>query len=78
MLTTLAKLLRKKLRGDAAPAVPEESAIYESLAMTEELREALFPTTPRMVSAIFERPLPPLTRPRDTPSGPDSNSFLIV
>ena len=42
---------REALRDESAP-------IYESLAMTDELREALFPTTPQMVSAIFDRPAP--------------------
>jgi hypothetical protein len=60
MLKSLASLFKNK--GDAASAlipgaVPEEEApIYMELAMTDEMREALFPTTPRMVSAIFERP----------------------
>jgi hypothetical protein len=42
---------------ETPPAVRDEhTAIYQSLAMTEDIREALFPTSPRMVSAIFERP----------------------
>jgi hypothetical protein len=38
------------------PPKAEDAPIYQSLALTGEMREALFPTTPRMVSAIFDRP----------------------
>ena len=69
MLKSLASMLMKK-PADPAPQTPaapapshdapklvkdENTPIYQSLAMTEEMREALFPTTPQMVSAIFER-----------------------
>jgi hypothetical protein len=37
----------------------ENTPIYQSLAMTEELRDALFPKSPQMVSAIFERKAAP-------------------
>jgi hypothetical protein len=40
---------------DDAAIQRDEAPIYGSLAMTEELREALFPTTPKMVSTIFDR-----------------------
>jgi hypothetical protein len=39
-----------------AAVMDENVPIYQQLAMTDELREALFPTTTRMVSTIFERP----------------------
>ena len=86
---SFASLLQKK-PPEAAPAAAdsakdEDAPIYESLALTEELREALFPTRPRMVSAIFERPLysSPLTAPapQTEPAPPlarDSGSFPIV
>ncbi|HEX4084431.1 MAG TPA: hypothetical protein VHY22_05960 [Chthoniobacteraceae bacterium] len=45
----------------------EHAPIYQSLAMTEELREALFPTTPQMVSAIFERSAPAEAPPPPAP-----------
>jgi hypothetical protein len=70
MLKFFASLLKRKpvpsgigddLADDAAP-------IFEGLTMTPELREALFPTTPRMISAIFDRPAP-LDRP-SLPSAP--------
>jgi len=54
MFKALTSILKKW-----APGIPsarsDEMPIYESLAMTEELREALFPTTPQMVSTIFDR-----------------------
>jgi hypothetical protein len=67
MFKSLASLLQKKpAEPPPAPApapeprdMPrrdEDTPIYQSIALTEEMREALFPTTPRMVSAIFERP----------------------
>jgi len=63
------------------PVVADDTApIYKELAMTEELREALFPKTPQMVSAIFDRP-PPLKRPPETPPPPaasDEGSFPII
>ena len=49
----------------AAPAAhsPDDTTtIFESLAMTDELREALFPKSAQMISAIFDRPAP-LQRP---------------
>jgi len=51
---------RKALSPDDDPEA-ESAPVFEGLAMTEELREALFPKTPQMVSAIFDRPAP-LTR----------------
>jgi hypothetical protein len=59
MLTFLATSLKKGFRRvRREPTEDEVTPIFESLAMTEELREALFPTQPRMVSAIFDRPSP--------------------
>jgi len=57
MFKTLTSILRKvrAARPAGAEARNEEAPIFESLAMTDELRDALFPTTPRMVSAIFDR-----------------------
>jgi hypothetical protein len=55
--------------------------VYQSLAMTEELREALFPTAPRMVSAIFERPAPapPASHaPAATPLAKETGQFPII
>ncbi len=76
MLKFLASVLRGKSEGrPRAPlvspqqeAIPDESApIFESLAMTEELRDALFPKSPQMVSAIFDRPAPLGRRPAGSP-----------
>ena len=96
MLKALATLLRKtpveptpevrpapRPRPRPAPAPDENAPIYRALAMTEELRDALFPKTPQMMSAIFERPLPPLNRPPAAPpppppAGPDDGFFPIV
>jgi len=65
MLKLLASLLKRIRRNRRGPAIAkdENAAIYESLAMTEELREALFPKRQQMVSAIFERSQAPLIRP---------------
>jgi hypothetical protein len=61
----------------AAPAPPPEEhpvlrdehiPIYQSLAMSDEMREALFPTNPRMVSAIFERPASSTPPPQAAPA----------
>jgi hypothetical protein len=70
MLTLLSRLM-KQTRGRfwvtrASADTDETAPIFESLVMTEELREALFPTQPRMVSAIFDRPSP-MTRPAYVP-----------
>ncbi len=90
MIKALANMLRKALKkpfsGDSANPSPgvtgDEALIYGSLAMTDEMREALFPTTPRMVSTIFERSIPsrrdpaPI-RPSQTTPTPD-DGFLII
>ena len=86
MLISLARLVRRKLTEisskKAAPAddviADEQTPIYKELAMTEELREAIFPKTPQMVSAVFERPLPPLSRPPAPPPASDGKSFPII
>jgi hypothetical protein len=67
MLKHLANLLKRKPAKAPAPKLGDESAddiapIFEGLAMTEELRDALFPKQPQMISAIFDRPAP-LQRP---------------
>jgi hypothetical protein len=75
MLKFLATILKREPRdagqkgASAALDLSEDDAapIFEGLAMTDELREALFPTTTQMVSAIFDRP-PPLTRRSESPS----------
>jgi len=64
MLKFLANLLSQMSTGDSLKAArkvteeeeEEKEQVFESLAMTDELREALFPKTTQMVSAIFERP----------------------
>jgi len=62
MLKFLAKILKwipdGKSRKHGADPEDEDIQAFESLAMTEELREALFPKTTQMVSAIFDRPAP--------------------
>jgi len=89
MFKSLANMLRKKpvetppansANGPNGAARPDDASIYESLAMTEELREALFPTTPQMVSAIFERPLPHLKEPPPPPAPPptDVGNFPLL
>lgn len=68
------KHLATLLKRPATPPVPEPgdgppddtAPIFEGLAMTEELRDALFPKTPQMISAIFDRPAP-LQRPSPGP-----------
>lgn len=67
MLKFLASMLKRKPAAPGSPGIGDGLAddaapIFEGLAMTAELREALFPTTPRMISAIFDRPAP-LDRP---------------
>ena len=66
MLKRLATLLKRKPAPAVAEAdedlVDDTTPIFEGLAMTEELRDALFPKTPQMISAIFDRPAP-LQRP---------------
>ena len=77
----LATLLNRMSSGEslktrAVDAVEEEEddvEAFESLAMTDELREALFPKTTQMVSAIFDRPAP-LTRRPEAPASPPPNS----
>ena len=86
MFESLAKFLKKPAADDVAekPAarkshdIPVDCAqIYESLAMTDELKEALFPTQTRMVSAIFDRPLS--SRPPQTPgSGGGAGGFPVI
>lgn len=49
-------------RASAEDPEQEDAQAFESLAMTDELREALFPKSPQMISAIFDRPAP-LDRP---------------
>jgi len=90
MLKSLASLLWKKPEetppAKAAPrraprvVADEHTPIYQSLAMTEELREALFPKTPRMMSAIFDRPLTPLTRPlaAQAPPAASGDGYPII
>ena len=67
MLKHLANLLKRKPAKAPAPklddaSVDDTAPIFEGLAMTEELRDALFPKQPQMISAIFDRPAP-LQRP---------------
>jgi hypothetical protein len=67
MLKYLANLLKRKPAPPPAPGLAGETAddtapIFEGLAMTEELRDALFPKSSQMISAIFDRPAP-LQRP---------------
>jgi hypothetical protein len=64
MFESLASLLRTrtpevKTATAPAPAEADEDVapIYQELAMTDELREALFPKASKMVSTIFDRPL---------------------
>jgi hypothetical protein len=64
LVTLLKKGSRRARRGSRADEV---TPIFESLAMTEELREALFPTQSRMVSAIFDRPSPMTRNPAYVP-----------
>jgi len=87
MFKSLTSMLSRK-SAETPPAkaaqetADEHAAIYQELAMTEELREALFPKTPQMVSAIFDRPLPPLGRRPNAPAAPpaasDEGSFPII
>lgn len=84
MLKRLANLLKRKPAPGPAPVADDPAddiaPIFEGLAMTEELRDALFPKTPQMISAIFDRPAP-LQRPSPVstyspPSG--SGDFPII
>jgi hypothetical protein len=52
----------------------DDADAFESLAMTEELREALFPKTTQMVSAIFDQPGSP-DRMGPPPSDPPRSQF---
>jgi len=68
MLKLLSKLLKRKPAKALAPGLEDDLAddtapIFEGLAMTEELRDALFPKSPQMISAVFDRPAP-LQRPQ--------------
>ena len=89
MLKLLARILKKKPAGTSparlvppidplfAPIKEEYVPIYQSLAMTEEMREALFPTEPQMVSVIFERPaFSP--RPAAAPPAPDGDGYPLI
>jgi hypothetical protein len=82
------KKILSSLRGESAtqpapasaPAAADDTAaIFESLAMTDELREALFPKSSQMISAIFDRPAP-LQRPASSsvarPGGHQDPLFL--
>ena len=77
----LATLLNRMSSGEslktrAVDAVEEEEddvEAFESLAMTDELREALFPKTTQMVSAIFDRPASDRNSP--PPSDPPPSRF---
>ncbi len=77
MLKLLTTVLKKKFWG-APPAADasvqdDSTPVFESLVMTDDLRDALFPKTPQMVSAIFDRP-PPLDRNRGA-SAPPSQAY---
>ncbi len=70
MRTFLTSLLHRfsgsePVKAPPAPVIDDEAdaQAFESLAMTDELREALFPKTTQMVSAIFDRPAPLSRRP---------------
>jgi hypothetical protein len=81
MLKFLATLLNRMSSGDdlkaARKATEDEeevhAEVFESLAMTDELREALFPKTTQMVSAIFDRPASDRNSP--PPSDPPPSRF---
>ena len=82
MLKFISKLLKERAgsgkRSGADPLDDNNTApIYESLAMTDELREALFPITPQMVSAIFDRPAP-LNRPQAPSPARSEAGFPII
>jgi hypothetical protein len=89
MLNLLASALRKKLLRllpQAISASAQEEAlsddcapVYESLAMTDELREALFPKSPQMISAIFDRPAPLVRPPMPSPvQAATSREFPLI
>lgn len=84
MLKRLATFLKRKPAPSPALKADEDSAddiapIFEGLAMTEELRDALFPKTPQMISAVFDRPAP-LQRPSAAPmhSAPASSGDFPI
>ena len=53
MFESLASLLR---RAAPAPASADDNdECYEEIALTDELREALFPRTEKMISTVFDR-----------------------
>ena len=86
MLNSLANLLRMRPSEEIAPAPPpaiparpvalkkEEGPVFKSLAMSDEIREALFPTTPQMVSVVFDRPV---SKPAALPAAPDREYPII-
>jgi len=80
MPNLFATLFGRKPSAPAAVVADETTPIFEGLAMTEELRDALFPKTPQMISAIFDRPAP-LQRPSITqapPQAPVSRDFPVI
>ena len=85
MLNSLANMLRMKPSEQIAaapaprPARPvaakkEEAPTFKSLAMPDEIREALFPTTPRMISVVFDRPV---SKRGTLPAAPDRESPIV-
>jgi len=86
MFKSLASMLRRKPGPDGPSGQPaavrdETAPIFEGLAMTEELRDALFPKTPRMISAVFDRPAPLDRPPISVPQGSapsSSGGFPII
>jgi len=80
MFKSFASLLRRKSTEEpepAAAAADEHEPIYKELAMTDELREALFPTSPKMVSAIFDRSVGSLSGPTPPPPRPDAGPTFL-
>jgi hypothetical protein len=88
MLKSLASMLKKKSPDppEQTPApcarraeiVDEATPIYKSLAMTEELRDALFPKTQQMVSAIFERPPASQSQAPHSPGSDDKSRPVFI
>jgi len=80
MFKSFASLLRRKPVEEPAPVDPaadEQAPIYKELAMTDELREALFPKSPKMVSAIFDRSMDSLNRPTPPPPRSDAGPTFL-
>jgi hypothetical protein len=84
MLKSLATLLRRKpgppASGKAPAVVDDTTQIFETLAMTDELRDALFPKSSQMISAIFDRPAPLGRGPASGPAPshtPSSSGFSL-